>query len=394
MDIEQIQQAIREESAEKHLDGWFFCNFSHRDKLTDTFFALDERAVSSRRWFYIVPPRGEPVKIVHIIEKNVLDSLPGKTLCNSGQDELRTLLHPYAGAVFAAFTDADIPVVSTVDGGTAAFLASADITLVSAAPLIQRYKGVLSPAQIQSHEKAAGILYRTTERAWDLVCGHFKRGAPLTEKTVAGFILGEFDAEGLTTDHCPIVAFGPNTANPHYEVPENGGRTAQPGDIVQFDMWAKYPGGIYADISWVGIYGSTAPEDARQAFSVLVRARDTVYSEIERRHGDPVTGAELDRAVRSVLCGAGFENAIRHRTGHGIDTDCHGSGVNLDSCEFPDSRKIIEGSCFSVEPGIYLETYGMRTEVNIYISHGRPVISGAYAGTGNGHIQREILTTR
>jgi Xaa-Pro aminopeptidase len=177
-----------------------------------------------------------------------------------------------------------------------------------------------------------------------------------------------------------------NSANPHYDLGKAGANVIGSGalikehDVIQLDLWARdsKPGGVYADISWVGVYGKAPGPELKRTFDNLVQAREGAYRFIEEelKAGRRPLGADVDRRAREALAGFGYAGAIRHRTGHGIDTEVHGSGVNMDSVEFPDFRPLLDGSCFSLEPGIYFEDFGMRTEIDVYIKDGRPVISG------------------
>lgn len=375
--------------------GWVFTNFSHRDKLTDSFLDLETLSVSTRRWVYIIPTQGEPIKIVHAIEKSILDSLPGKTFVYAGQGELREHLQQFTGNTLVILADSDISVISTVDAGFVEFLHSCNIQTTSAASLIQRTKGLLTKKGIESHERAAALLYRIVKETWLFVSEKFNSNEELYEYDVQFFMLQKFKDYSLVTDHAPIIAFGKNSGDPHYDVPQKNSALAQKGDIIQFDLWAKEAFAsdengdispqvaIYADISWLGVYDTHVPQPYSDAFAHLTAARDTVFSTLTQKteHSATavfdVTGSELDAGVRKNLIASGYKEWIKHRTGHGIDTACHGSGANLDSIEFPDSRTLLEGSCFSVEPGIYSDEYGMRTEIDIYIKDGCPVISGS-----------------
>lgn len=380
--VSRLQEAIRGE----RLDGWLFCNFAHRDTLTDSLLGLDAGNVSSRRWFCLIPAEGAPLKIVHSIERGILGSLGGDTVVYASRAELERALRSLAGKRVAVLCDPSIQVLSTMDAASWRLINDCGIETVSAAPLIQRAKGIIPPDGIDSHERAASALYRIVHGAWDSVKERFRSGEAVHEGDIRDWMLGRLSAEGLVTDHPPIVAAGPHAGDPHYAA-EGQGRKFARGDVIQFDIWAKYPGGIYADISWIGFCGAGVPADIASRAAVVFAARDLVKPAIERAFAEsrPVTGAELDALVRSYILGRIPESAVRHRTGHGIDTDCHGSGVNLDSIEFPDDRRILEGSCFSVEPGIYFDDSGFRTEIDIYIRGGKPVISG-------GEIQTSLLT--
>jgi Xaa-Pro aminopeptidase len=385
----EIRQAIRGEG----LDGWLFCNFRHRDRLADEILGVDPNITNSRLWLYAVPAveglgeTSEALAILHAVEPGILDSaLPGTRVFYRSREELLERLAPLGGKRWGCHFSPFITALSCLDAGTAALLREAGLVLVPAEGLIQRFKGLLDSAGIEAHERAARHLYEIVELAWAKVKQSFAAGAALYEGEIQRFMLEAFEQRGLVTDHPPIVAAGPNSANPHYDsgaMARNGaagpaGARFAENDIIQFDLWAKESGGIYADISWVGVYGKAAPPGAEQAFGRLAQAREGAYRFIEDElaAGRRPPGAEVDRKARDILAGFGYAGAIRHRTGHGIDTEVHGSGVNMDSVEFPDYRPLLDGSCFSLEPGIYFTGFGMRTEINVYVRDGRPVISG------------------
>jgi len=396
--IEPYIAAIKKESTRSHLAGWIFSNFSHHDKLTDTLFQLNT-TICTRRWIYIIFADKEPLKILHDIEPHALDTLPGISKSYYAMDTMQKYLQEYSDKTFAILSDSHNAEISTMDGGFIDILHSCGICTITAAPLIQRIKGVLTQSGIQSQERAATLLYSIIDRTWEKVCEAYSNKIPLYEKSLEQFIMHCFDEYNLVTDHPPIVAFGSNTGNPHFEVPENNSAKAHEGDIIQFDIWAKEAiaadnngtigsqNAVYADISWVGVF-SQKPTDAQSRdFENLIQARDSVYKTLTTATNEnsifSITGASLDKIVRQNLISNNYEQYLRHRTGHSIDTDCHGSGVNLDSIEFPDNRTLLEGSCFSVEPGIYSKAGGMRTEIDIYIQNGTPIISGKKFATKN-----------
>lgn len=380
-DLAHFQKAIREEN----LAGWLFVNFAHRDRLTDTILDLDPASVSTRRWFLFIPATGEPHKIVNTLESSILDGIPGTTTVYFSRIELETELRALAGKRVAILSDPTIQVLSTFDASSADLIHSSGFETTSAASLVQRIHGILDDRGIESHNRAARVLYAIIGKAWTFVENAFSHGTLLSEAMVQKYLVTLLEEAGLESDHYPIVASGANAGNPHYDI-EGTGSIIERETILQFDIWAKEPGGIYADISWVGFTGRTIPDRAGKRFAALIAARDLVapYIESAFRRGVKLTGAELDRLVRSYLLERFPPEAIRHRTGHGIDTECHGTGVNLDSVEFPDTRAILEGSCFSVEPGIYFADEGYRTEIDIYIQDGKPVVSG-------GAIQQTLL---
>jgi len=223
-------------------------------------------------------------------------------------------------------------------------------------------------------------LYEIVKCAWALVREAYKEGKVLFEGDIRSLILEEMKRRDLVTEGEPIVARGANSGNPHYHFSGKGAEIRE-GDLVLLDLWAKekHEGAIFADISWAGVYAKEVPEKMEKPFKALVSARDgaVAYIETELAAGRPLKGAAVDRKAREIIGSFGFSDALKHRTGHGIDTEIHGSGVNIDSVEFPDSRLLLEGSCFSLEPGIYFSDFGMRTEINVYIRGGKPHISGS-----------------
>ncbi|MBQ0166085.1 MAG: aminopeptidase P family protein [Treponema sp.] len=378
--ISDIHKALKEESILNAVSGWIFTNFHNRDSFTDELLSIPRDIVSTRRWIYIVLTNGTELKIQHAIEPHALDTLPSSAVYSySSQTGLQTILTEISvkyGNKFAVLSDADISVISTVDGGFISLLEKCGITTTTAAPLVQRCKGLLSQKQIDSQERAETVLYQIVYDTWQMICNRYSTKMSVSEYEVQQFIMSQFEKNNLITDHPPIVAFGPHAGDPHYEPSETESALAREGDVIQLDIWAKEKetDSIYADISWVCFYGKKVPDSIAECWETLTKARDCVCPLIES--SGKVTGAYLDENVRKILIDAGYEHGLKHRTGHGIDTECHGSGVNLDSVEFPDRRFLLEGSCFSVEPGLYFNDFGLRTEIDIYIKDGKPVISG------------------
>jgi Xaa-Pro aminopeptidase len=369
-----MQEAIRGEK----LAGWLFCNFHHRDRLADEILHISRKDTNSRLWLYAVPAEGEPLGIVNAVEPNIRDRLPGKKTEYHGREELLGALKALGGKRWGAHISDTLPVVSYLDRGTAAMLESAGLELASAAGLIQRLKGLLDSRGIASLERAATALYDAVGLTWEIARRAYRDKKPLTEGDLLRVMGGAIESRGLITDHPPIVAAGANAGNPHYTV-EGAGAPIREGDVVQFDLWAKEtdPSSIYADISWIGVFAPVPAPEHEKAFKDLISVREGVYGYIAGAlaGGRTISGAMADTHARNALETLGYGPALKHRTGHGIDTQCHGSGVNIDCWEFPDHRPILEGSCFSLEPGIYFSDFGMRTEIDVYIKDGRAVIS-------------------
>jgi Xaa-Pro aminopeptidase len=232
---------------------------------------------------------------------------------------------------------------------------------------------------VNSHEKAAVHLYEIVKTTWDYIEKAYKDQKTLYEADVQRLMINEMERRGLVPDNNLIAAAGKNSGNPHYSYSGNGAQIRE-GDLIQLDLWTKekHEKAIYADISWVGVFAEKIPAEAERRFAALVSAREAAVSFIESElsAGRNITGASVDMKARETICSLGFQEGLKHRTGHGIDREIHGSGVNIDSVEFPDSRLLLEGSCFSLEPGLYFDDFGMRTEIDVYIQDGKPVISG------------------
>jgi Xaa-Pro dipeptidase len=375
-DLSKASEAIREEG----LNGWLFLNFQHRDRIADLTLGVPAEAVNTRTWAYLLLPGGEAVKIVHAIESSILDHLPGEKKVYISRAELGSALRAAApgGGRTAAQVSADIAAVSLLDQGHASLLESCGYSLVSSAGLIQRTLGLLDEAAQGSHQRAAEALYAIVHRAWEKIETAMRGETRLREGQVQDWILDMFAEKQLESEGRPIVASGRNSGDPHY-APRQGGALLEPGSILQFDLWAREAGAVFADISWVGWLGSHVPEREQVIFATLVRAREAGLAAIAAswQSGRAPSGADIDRRVRAYLTEAGYAANLKHRTGHAIDSQVHGYGANLDSLEFPDERLLLEGSCFSIEPGLYFPGFGMRTEIDVVIRGGGPVVSGA-----------------
>jgi Xaa-Pro aminopeptidase len=279
----------------------------------------------------------------------------------------------------AADYSTGIPVGSFLDHGMALFLESVGAVLTPAEGLVARCLGTIDQRGRESHERAGRVLYAAIEGAWTKLAAAMRGGRLVREGEVRDWIAQAVADAGMECEGSPVAGAGRHTADPHFGV-VGSGSALEPGDVVQFDVWAreKSPGAIYADISWLGVCAPSPTASQRQVFDAVLEAREAALSFLERgfAQGAPVRGADVDRAAREVLARRGFAEGIRHRTGHSIGIRVHGFGVNLDSVEFPDERLITEGACFSIEPGIYLEQFGMRTEIDCCIHDGRPEVTG------------------
>ncbi|MGO9412378.1 MAG: M24 family metallopeptidase [Spirochaetia bacterium] len=380
LDIEKPRTAIREEG----LSAWLLVNVFHRDEIADIVLDVPAHRTNTRPWMCILFPDRPPLKIVHRIEASILDHVPGQSTLYSTRQELTAALSrnlPQGGTVAADFSQT-IPVGSFLDHGTALLVETCGCRLVPAENIVARCLGTLDSEGLRSHEEAADVLYSAVEEAWALVRQRFgSRGGPrvLHEGDLQDLIHRRISDAGLVTDGPPIVGAGAHSSDPHYTVQGSGAELA-PGDVIQLDMWAKKDsmGAVYADISWVGVVAREPSTDQARAFDAVVQAREAAVATLVTglKEGRPVRGADVDAAARGTLVARGYGDYLRHRTGHSIGGRVHGFGVNLDSVEFPDTRVIPEGACFSIEPGVYLPGFGMRTEIDCVIRGGKVEITG------------------
>jgi Xaa-Pro dipeptidase len=372
------------------LDGWLFYDFRGRDPIAHRILNLPNH-MRTRRWFYFVPAKGTPVKLVHKIETQSLAAVPGETLYYSGQDELRGNLKKILGrakTVAMQYSPKNsIPYVAMVDAGTVELVKSCGVKVMTSADLVQKYEACWTPEQLQSHLEAGKVIDRLVAEAFALAAKGVRENKWLTEYELQQWILREFEKAGLMTEEGPDVAVNEHASDPHYAPSAARPTPIKEGDLLLLDVWGKTKseGSVYYDISWVGYLGAKVPEKYAKIFKVLTAARDKAVELIESSAaaGKPVQGWQVDKAARGVVEKAGYGKYFIHRTGHNIGTTVHGNGVNMDGLETHDSRHLIAGTCNSVEPGIYLAEFGMRSEVNVYVGNGGARVTGA--------VQKEIL---
>ena len=375
--LERVQQALRAEQ----LPGWLFYNVFHRDHVADAILDVAPEAMNTRPWLCLVRADGGVQRVVHTIEPRILDHLPGaRVTYGSRRELLARLRQACTGLGTLAVNSSDtIPALSLIDHGAVEMVQQFGLATTSAANLIHRVLGVLDAAGRASHQRAATAVRATLEEVWQRVAACLRGARPVTEGEVRDWIAAGFAERGLVSDELPLVAVGRNSSDPHYQ-PAGAGCRIAADQVLQFDLWAKEPGrhGVYADISWVAYTGAEPPPALRDTFAAVCAARDGTAALIRERlqRGLAVTGAEVDRQARALLERQGLLAGVRHRTGHAIDTNLHGIGVNLDAIEFPDARPLLDGSCFSIEPAVYLEHYGMRSEINALVTGGELLISG------------------
>ena len=384
--LHEIQADLRA----ARLDGWLFYDFRGRDPIAHRILGLPN-AMRTRRWFYFVPAKGIPKKLVHKIETQSLVTLPGETLYYSGQDELRKnvkkILRRAKNLAMQYSPKNAIPYVAMVDAGTVELVKNCGVKVLTSADLVQKYEACWTPQQLQSHLEAGKSIDRIVREAFALAAKGVRDGKPLTEVALQQWILAEFEKDDITTDEGPDVAVNAHASDPHYAPSNERPTEIREGDLLLLDVWGKlrFSGSVYYDVAWVGYLGAKVPEKFDKVFKVIVRARDNAVALIQSSiaAGKPPQGWQVDRAARSVIEKAGYGKYFIHRTGHNIGQTVHGNGVNMDGFETHDSRHLIPGTCNSVEPGIYLPEFGMRSEVNVYVGNGEARITGA--------VQKEVL---
>jgi len=384
-------KAIQAELKAGKIDGWLFYDHHHRDPIAGRILGLGSNGMATRRWFYFIPSRGEPRKLVHKIEQGSLDSLAGRKQVYAGWEELHTQLRKLlSGSRKIAMQyspENKIPYIGLVDAGTVELVRKLKKSVVTSADLVQKFEAAWTPEQLESHLEAGEIVDRIARAAFERAAALVREGRPLTEFELQMWILERFRANGLTTAEPPIAAVQPNNGNPHYEPTANGSRPIRAGDLLLLDIWAKCdrPGSVYYDITWVGYLGARVPETYAKIFRIVRAARDRAVEFVREAvaQGRTIHGWEVDRAAREVIRKAGYAKYFVHRTGHSIGQDVHGNGANMDNLETRDDRKIVARTCFSIEPGIYMPEFGLRSEVNVYVGEREARVTGA--------IQQEIL---
>lgn len=380
MQIADIQSALREE----RLDGWLFFDHHQRDPLAYRILKLNPSLKATRRWYYLIPAEGEPRGLVHRIESGNLNDVPGKkqtySSWNTQLDGLRWLLAGCRRVAMQYSPNCAIPYVSLVDGGTLELVRSTGVEIVTSANLVQLFEARWSAAQLEMHLEAGRRVDRVRSEAFSRIGAALRSGETISEWQVNRFIRDAFEKAGMLTDHGPIVAVNANMSDPHYEPTAERSQRIQKGDAVLIDMWAKLdkPSAVYYDITWTGFCGNAAPSDLQNTFDVVSTARDRAVERVKTgvAKREALCGFDVDDAARSYIQEKGFGDYFVHRTGHSIGEEVHGTGANMDNLETHDERKIIAGTCFSVEPGVYLPKFGIRSEVNVYVGEQDARVTG------------------
>jgi len=390
MNLSAIQAALTAQG----LDGWLFCDHHRRDPMAYAILGLGHTAMASRRWFYFLPAKGEPVKLTHRVEPRALEALPGRQEHYLAWTELHAKLKAIVGRskriAMQYSPNNNIPYIGLVDAGTIELIRSFGPEIATSADLVQQFEATVGEEGYASHVWAGERVQRIKDETFEAMAKALRDGTKVTEYELAQRIVRRFGEEGLTCDgESPIVGFNDHPADPHFEPTPANAYTLKAGDTILLDLWARRdePVGIYYDITWCAFAGQQPPAKYAEIFGVVRDARDAAVAFVSRKlaAGTPVHGYEVDDACRKVVADAGYAEFFLHRTGHSIGTHVHGNGANIDNLETKDERLIVPGTCFSIEPGIYLAgSMAARAEIDVFVtSAGKAEVFGA--------VQKELV---
>jgi Xaa-Pro aminopeptidase len=381
LEIGAVQAALRADG----LDAWLLYDFHGSNPVSFRLAGMGGAGhLATRRWFYLIPQSGEPRALVHAIERYNLDHLPGTKTVYAGREQLHAGLAGLLGGLKRVAMEYSpncaIPYVSRVDAGTIELVRSLGVEVVSSGDLIQQFEARWNDAAIATHRSASEKLYRIKDQAFEEVARRLKNGIATTEYDIQQKMVGWFTDEGLVAESAPCVSAQENAGNPHYLATAATHRVIRKDELVLLDLWGKLdrPESVYADITWIGFAGPNVPDRMSKAFAAICAARDAAVSTVQdaARAGRDVRGFEADKAARQVLIDAGYESAILHRTGHSLGENVHGNGAHLDDYETHDERRLLPGSGFTIEPGLYFADFGVRTEINMVWGANGPEVTG------------------
>ncbi|WP_165246096.1 M24 family metallopeptidase [Paludisphaera soli] len=373
--------SIQKQLEEFRLDGWLLYDFRAHNVPARRILDLDGVPPGSRRFFYFIPVAGTPRKLVHAIESKALDHLPGEKIVYRAWGELEAgitaLIQSRRRIAMEYAVDLSNPYVSKVDGGTIEYVRKLNVEIASSGDLIQVFESSWSDDQWRSHLEAEKVTTSAFDLAWGLIAEKTRGDGSIREIEVQAAILEHFEKHDLTTYSPPNVSVGPHSGDPHYEPTAGGDAPIRTGDFVLIDLWGKLkrPGSVYSDLTRVGFVGDAVPEKYERIFQIVAAARDAAIDRVREafRSDRPLHGFEVDDAAREVIRRAGHESHFIHRTGHNIGQEVHGNGANMDNLETHDERLVLPRTGFSIEPGIYFEDFGIRSEVNVFVDSERRV---------------------
>ncbi len=380
-DLKAIQSALREFS----FDGWLLYDFRGSNVLAQRILHMPQGFMGSRRYFYFIPASGTPKKLVHRIESDALDHLPGEKIIYLRWQELeagvQNIIAGHKNVAMEYSPRNGNPYISRVDAGTVELVRSFGSEVVSSGDLISLFESTLTEAQLKSHLEASEVTNAAYGRVWKFIADQVRTHGFVEELAVSDEIMRHFSEHKLTTYHPPIVGVNGNGGNPHYETGTGTDTKIVEGSFVLVDLWAKQdqPGAIYSDLTRTGYVGKSVPDKFTQVFNVVAAGRDAGIACVKSAfaEGRPIQGWEVDNAVRGVIEAAGYGLDFCHRTGHSLAQEVHGNGTHMDNLETHETRRILPRSLFTIEPGIYLPEFGVRSEIDVYIhADGKVQVTG------------------
>ena len=381
LDIAAVQQALRDDG----LDGWLLYDFHGSNPISRRVAGLSTAAkLTTRRWYYLIPSDGPARGLVHTIERDRLDHLPGEKTEYARYEEfqagLRSLVKTGATLAMEYSPNCAIPYISRIDGGTIDAVRALGAEVRSSGDLIQRFEAVWEEAALATHQTAAQALYSIKDQAFALVRERIRSHTPVTEFEVQDAMSGWFEDAELISDSRPVVAAQENAGDPHYLPTQPRHRIIDSDEILLLDLWGKLttPGAVYADITWMGFTGTSVPPRYADSFDVIRQGRDAAVAFVQDgvQQGRSLHGWQVDRTARQLIDTAGFGDQFVHRTGHSLGEAVHGNGVNLDDFETHDERRLLPGTAVTVEPGIYFDDFGLRTEINLHVGSDTATVTG------------------
>jgi Xaa-Pro aminopeptidase len=382
LDVPAVQRSLKAEG----LDGWLLYDFHGSNPIAARLLGTANGSkMTTRRWFYLVPADGEPRGLVHAIERRTLDGLPGDKSVYAGRHQLDAgLTKLLAGVRRVAMEysrNCAIPYISRIDAGTLELVRSRGVEVESSGDLVQRFEAVWDAHALATHREASQALHRVKDRAFELIAKRVRDGEAMTEFAIQQQMAAWFEDEDLVSDSPPVVAAQENAGDPHYLPTARRTRPLRKDELVLLDLWAKKkddPQAVYADITWVGYAGREIPLEMTKAFEVIRQARDAAVTLVQESARDDrdLRGWQVDHAAREVIERAGFGEWILHRTGHNLGRDVHGNGVHMDDYESHDDRRLLPGTGFTIEPGLYFDSFGVRTEINMYYGEREALVTG------------------
>ena len=379
MEFDLIQSTLRENG----LDGWLFYDHHRRDPIAYRILKINP-PMCTRRWYYLIPAEGDPSKLIHRVERQNLAGLPGAELeYSSWKEQHEGLKKMLAGKRRIAMQYSPlnaIPYVGLVDAGTIELVKGLGVEVFSSADLVQLFEARWSEEALASHLEAGMVVHAAVRAGFAAIRDAVRSGKRISEYDVQQEMRRVFDGAGVVTDEGPVAAVNRNSANPHYMPERENSSPIGANDFVLLDVWGKMnkPGAVYFDITWTGFAGVEVPGRYTEIFEIVREARDAAVEFVQTalKSGRTIYGYEVDDVARGIISRRGYGPYFVHRTGHSIGEDVHGNGVNIDNFETRDTRKIIPRTCFSIEPGIYLEEFGVRSEVNVFVEESSARVTG------------------